>query len=121
MPTSNPLNPKTASDWVLTVLVAIAVLIGGWMGWSLLFDGSDGDVDGARTACIVFVEDRLVAPATADFLSLSASETSGNRWAVTGSVDAENRLGVPVRMDFTCVVRFDGADWQLVRMSGLAG
>jgi len=120
MPTSNPLNPKTASDWVLTVLVAIAVLIVLYMAAGYLTgdDGPDGDE--AKAACRVLVEDRLVAPATADFSGLSAAG-GGDRWTVKGSVDAENRLGTPIRMNFTCVVEYSGGDWLLIRMSGLNG
>jgi len=118
MPTSNPLNPKTASDWVLTVLVALAVFGGAAVAWQWLFDDSMSRSDMAKAVCQGFVEDRLRAPSTADFSSLSAVGR-GEQWTVKGAVDSQNAFGVPIRSNFTCVVEHDGGVWRLVRVTGL--
>lgn len=102
----------------------------GVVGWSTIVGlaavvalcalaGRDDDpADGARAACRVLVEDRLRAPSSAEFSNL-AHTGSGDRFTVTGVVDAQNAFGAMVRNTFTCEVRLDGDQWRLVRMGGL--
>jgi hypothetical protein len=120
---ATPTKPTAGYGLLVAVFACPALLLFGWIYNLVTGDGSGSGPSStlATAACRVLVEDRLVAPSTADFSNLSASEGSGDRWTVTGSVDAENRLGTPIRMDFTCVVEYDGGDWRLVRMSGLTG
>ena len=72
----------------------------------------------AQVACKDFVRDRLKAPSTADFTSVSHTG-SAPTWTVTGTVDADNSFGAKLRMTFTCVVRDDGDTWRLQSMTGL--
>jgi hypothetical protein len=127
MTTPTPALTQPRMSRTNKALIALWSFVGLLLVWFALSDTGDepytpsGDSSGARAACRILVEDRLVAPSTADFSDLTTSEGTGDRWTVTGSVDAENRMGVPIRMDFTCVVQYDGGDWRLIRMSGLNG
>lgn len=56
--------------------------------------------------CEGFVDDRLKAPATADY-DLTA-ERQGEGWVVTGTVDSENGFGAKIRSDVRCDIHFEG-------------
>ncbi len=80
--------------------------------------GGDGSDDGhseleAYVVCQEFVEDRLKAPATADFPGGSFDYTThngGGRYTVDAFVDSENSFGAQVRTDFVCVVQWQSGD-----------
>ena len=67
-----------------------------------------GDMDGARGACKVEVEDRL-SPKDADFPWTEnpiAIDDSNGAWVVTGRVDTQNNFGAPVRAMYVCKVEY---------------
>jgi hypothetical protein len=109
----------TAQRWKLGLIVAgiaavvVGCIIGATKPSSRATDGYD-----AQVACKDFVRDRLKAPSTADFTSVSHTG-SAPTWTVTGTVDADNSFGAKLRMTFTCVVRDDGDTWRLQSMTGL--
>jgi len=76
-----------------------------------------GDAVGAWVICQQFVEDRLTAPATADYpagYSQYTTSLGAGRFRVDAYVDAENSFGALVRTDFTCTVNYQGNDsWRL--------
>lgn len=99
---------------VIIAIVAVTFLVGALGG-----DGDDGEDDGggefgARAICEQFVEDRLKAPATADFSDTTAFATGGTSWTVEGAVDAENSFGAKIRNTYVCKVSYTGDDmWRL--------
>lgn len=60
----------------------------------------------AEAQCEGFADQRLKAPATADY-DLNASQTTSG-WTVVGTVDSENGFGAKVRSNVTCVLHFEG-------------
>lgn len=78
---------------------------------------ASGDAAGARVACENLVSDRLVSPSSADFSRPDVNELagSGDAYRVVGFVDADNRLGASMRIDYECKVRHTGGDeWSLI-------
>jgi len=73
--------------------------------------------DDAWRMCQEFVKNRLLAPKTAEFPSLSDDKIkrlTENQFVAVSYVDAQNTFGVPLRTDFTCVVTYTGKDrWHL--------
>ena len=68
----------------------------------------------ARFMCRQFVEDRLKAPATADFCNETVTALDGDRFRVAGSVDSENSFGATLRTEYSCALRYDGDErWTL--------
>lgn len=62
-----------------------------------------------------WVRDELVAPADAEFGESTITGDNGEAsltgpWTVVGTVDAPNRLGVTIRMQYTCDVRQAGSE-----------
>lgn len=98
--------------WPWIVGAAVAVL--GFGSYAMGADDSSsgtGDEYAARNVCKQFVEDRLVSPSSADFTDTSARHLQGSsEWLVTGSVDAENRMGASIRVDYQCQVAHEGGD-----------
>lgn len=113
-----PVNMKRRQKWAL-ITVGVAA-VGMWAIGAIGADdsngGSGGDEYGARDVCEQFVEDKLVSPSSADFVGTSARHLQGSsEWLVTGSVDAENRMGASIRIDYQCQVDHEGGnDWRLV-------
>lgn len=112
-----------------TLIVALIVLgvIAGVCG-----DGGDsssgggsrpdtGEAVGAWVVCQQFVEDRLQAPATAEYPSGYSNYTTalgGGRFRVDAYVDAENGFGALIRTDFSCTVNYQGNDnWRLENLT----
>lgn len=60
----------------------------------------------ARAQCEGFVDQRIKAPATADY-NLTATR-KGDGWEVVGTVDSENGFGAKVRSEVRCEVHFEG-------------
>lgn len=83
-----------------------------------------GSEAAAYVQCKNFVEDRLVAPKTAEFGSYwnvtvqRLNNRDGEVYKVIGYVDAENRLGVPIRTEYVCEVAYVGdGQWRLVELA----
>jgi hypothetical protein len=102
----------------ITVLTLAALACGG--SGSRANAPDVGDDIGACVVCQDFVKDQLVAPATAKFPICSHWEIdqkygTTDTWTATAYVDAENRMGAMLRMEFTCEVRYKGDDnWGLL-------
>lgn len=92
-----------APTWVL-VLLSVAVLgavVGGMFVFNTLREPAQ-----AKDECRVAVEDRLKAPATAEFSNETAEKAQGeDEYVVTGEVDSENGFGAMIRNSYTCKVR----------------
>jgi hypothetical protein len=72
----------------------------------------DRQADAKRACQEKFIPDRLKAPATAQFSSVTVSGFSGT-YTVSGAVDSQNAFGALVRASFTCSVHLDGDQWVL--------
>jgi hypothetical protein len=97
----NPTKPARVNWKVLVVTLAtVAVAFAG--AWYFL--GYNSDESKATRACHDYVEDRLKAPATADFSDEFAVKEEGNTYTAYGNVDSENGFGAKVRNAFTCEV-----------------
>ncbi|MFC2099734.1 hypothetical protein ACFLSF_02770 [Candidatus Bipolaricaulota bacterium] len=96
---------------VIILLVVVALVIAGCSASS----GSSGL--GARVAAKLFVKDRLKAPSTARFGTLTATESSGGSYRVSGYVDSQNSFGAMVRTYFSCTVEYENGKWKLLGMS----
>lgn len=74
----------------------------------------------ATVMCEQFVEDRLVAPSTAEFpwsLSTEGTYLGDGRYRFNSYVDAENQFGANIRRDFTCTVEYRGnEEWRLINL-----
>lgn len=71
----------------------------------------------ARVMCEDFVKDRLVSPTSADFSRPDVRNAGGSDYWVAGSVDADNRMGAAIRIDYECTVRDEGdGSWTLQNM-----
>ena len=58
----------------------------------------------AKIYARLIVEDQLKVPSTADFClysEMDATNLEGNRWEITGYVDAENSFGAKLRQNWT--------------------
>lgn len=107
--------------WAGIAVLAILVVLSG-----ILNDSSSGsperdtgDSAAAWVMCQRFVEDRLRAPATAEYPSPYSQYTkqvsaSRNVFEVSAYVDSENGFGAFIRNDFVCRVRYEGDEsWRL--------
>lgn len=102
----------TKNQWIPAALLAAMVIACGSAPTP-----KEGDKYGAIVVCEDFVEDRLKAPATADFSDEEATLLAGS-WTVTGNVDAENSFGAKIRESFSCVVKHTGDDnYTLVKLT----
>jgi hypothetical protein len=78
-----------------------------------------GDEYGAISICKKFVKDRLIAPRDAKWPGLfdegpTVTQIGPATWRVESWVDASNRLGVHIRTQYVCDVRYLGGDkWRL--------
>lgn len=95
------------------ILIGISLFIGLVVGSvfgdiNLFGGGKSGKIDKYDAWVIAQdeVKNRLKAPSTADFCSMSSAtvKKNGNTWTVKGYVDAENSFGAKVRNDFTVVI-----------------
>jgi hypothetical protein len=67
----------------------------------------------AKRACQEkFIPDRLKAPSTAEYSNVTVTN-SLETYTVTGSVDAENSFGAPIRSNFICIMHSTGDQWVL--------
>lgn len=107
----------------LAVFVAgVAVIVGAvWLAGSAVLasdsepqdEASGPTEDGAISVCHQAVEAKLKAPATAEFGGETASTGTGEDWAVTGWVDAENGFGALIRTDWKCFTTWlEGTKWE---------
>jgi len=96
---------------VAIVLVVVAFLVAGCS-----YTSGPSSV-GARVAAKLFVKDRLKAPSTARFGTLTATESYDGSYLVSGYVDSQNSFGAMIRTYFSCTVEYDDGKWKLIRMS----
>lgn len=90
-------------------ILVVAVLLAAVFGVTWLASQRGGGASEAEQECQARVELRLKAPSTAEFSASSARELgkTGDRWEVTGIVDAENSFGGTVRMTYKCDLTYD--------------
>ena len=82
-------------------------------------DGPPGDPIGAYVFCENVVEDRLRAPATAQFAGYNEEDVahiSEGVWRVESYVDAQNGFGAMLRSDWSCEVLSLGDGWELMSL-----
>lgn len=65
-----------------------------------------------KYACQVAVEQRLVAPDSAEFIG-SETDRDGDYADVRGEVLSKNRMGVKVRSMFTCDLHLSAGNWDV--------
>lgn len=95
---------KGKTPWGCLALIAAPVLLmGGCFAATLTSDPSTGDPIGeVLDACRDAVTAQLRAPSTADFPDDERYGTSGDRYTVRGSVDAQNAFGAQIRTAWVC-------------------
>lgn len=101
----NNMSPKEKKIGTIVTIVIFAVIA------IFLYKACSGSVGSnyntetnAKICAEKAVEDRLKAPSTADFCSYSqmtATNLGGDKWKVTGYVDAQNSFGAMVRQYWT--------------------
>lgn len=81
-------------------------------------DSKSSNFDEARDAkiCAVkAVEDQLKSPSTADFCKyteMTATNLGGNKWKITGWVDAQNSFGATIRENWTVTLTLTGSGFK---------
>lgn len=112
-PSKKPSTPQIIASVAVVVIVLVCAI-----GYVVSLGDDDepgGDSTMAEIMCEDFIEERLKAPATAEY---EHSTTFTNpAYRVTGTVDSENGFGAMIRSEFTCVVEPKGEDeWELVSL-----
>ena len=119
-------NEDAATQIGCGALLVIALI---WFFWPSSGDDSKSSsqpkpahsASGAWVICQEFVEQRLKAPASADFPWYSetyVTELGGAKYRVDSYVDAQNSFGAQIRQTFACTVRWTGGSrWRLEDMS----
>jgi hypothetical protein len=107
----------------MIVLLFICSLLSRMLPRSSTTPAPTTDPSGGRTMayvmCQKFIEERLVAPATADWPStydvdIFTVEGKTSAWQIRGYVDAENRMGAFIRNYYICEVSYVGDEtWHL--------
>lgn len=122
-----PSPKKTGLSAVAIVGLLVAALAVFCICGILMFNSNNSssvsDDGGGRSMayimCQEFVEERLVAPATAKFPKQSDIETftvkdKKDAYQIRGYVDSQNRMGALLRMHYVCEVSYVGNDkWHL--------
>lgn len=122
--TNAPKKPLTAKK-VAVIAGAVVAALGAYIAYSAVTAPSAEEVaateqaqaaeDSAKEAraaefqaksdaqfqCEKLVEDRLKAPATAEFTDMNTRK-QGVEWITTGAVDSQNSFGANIRTTFTC-------------------
>lgn len=109
---------RSATRWAWVIVLVIAAVCGAFIFKSNSDNKPDPAGDASR-ACENFVKDRLKAPSTAKFSGESVSDDGTGRYTVTGSVDAQNSFGAMLRDHYSCLMRLDGDNWELITLTGL--
>jgi hypothetical protein len=114
-------SPLSMMVGCLVIGVCVVLALGFFMSQSSSpSSSSPSDID-AHVMARSFVRDRLVAPSTADFSSLADTKVTplgGNRWSVSGWVDAQNAFGAKLRRRYSCTLRYEGHDnWRAESVS----
>jgi hypothetical protein len=114
----------------LKVIAAPAVILLGAGAFAIAYllpSLAEDPRERAREACLEAVRDQLKAPSTATFTEVSElgggdiAEAIGksprpggnNFFTVTGKVEAQNALGVPIRNSFLCAAERSGDAWKV--------
>lgn len=86
------------------IAVVVAVIAVGALSLGLLVLSRWLDQREIVAECHEEIETRLVAPATATYKD-DLNPVADDGFIVSGTVDAENGLGTPLRYDFSCLVK----------------
>ncbi len=112
--------------WLVVLMCSFAFAIawayGTWSSGSKSSASSSPiyDASAAQFACQGYVQDRLKAPASAQFAPFRELAISGSGvgpWTVRGYVDAQNSFGANLRSKFSCTVEFVGSQTKLIDVS----
>lgn len=108
LPGIQPSGDKKRNPWPW-ILVAGCVVIGAISAGYAITAGGDDEYQSntsyeAIAQCEAAIEERLKAPATADF---NSTATGDGTWTVIGTVDAENGFGAMIRSSYQCSVIID--------------
>lgn len=96
--------------WLAAGLTFVALV---FLYQSCMADNEDEATEvEARLVCEQWVEDRLRAPATADFSGQVVTQMSEESWSIRGNVDSENGFGATLRATWTCDIRLEGDGWR---------
>lgn len=102
--TANPPSAGGCWKWTVGLLALPAMLLLALFIWSQVAPApADGRVD-FIVSCQAAVRDRLKAPSTADFGPETSRDVQGSpgSYRLTGTVEAQNALGVPLRTAYSC-------------------
>lgn len=101
---------------ILTGIIVAIIAIAMWSSSRPKPPYLPSDTD-AFVMCEQFVTDRLKAPKTADFASMSNSSISSlnsDTYTISSYVDSQNGFGAMVRTKFICKVKYVGNEkWRL--------
>lgn len=120
-----PVARRRIPTWLKIVAPSLVVLLIGAVVIVVTVLGRSNPREQARDACMEAVRDQLKAPSTAKFSDVSdvsagdfavvagkSPKPGGdNFFAVTGKVEAQNALGVPLRQSFLCTAELKGDVW----------
>ena len=113
---ANPKKPKAGTPWwayaIVLGIVAVVGICVARTNTKTEPTPEDKQADAKRACQGKFIPDRLKAPATAKFSSVTVSGAAGS-YTVAGAVDSQNAFGALVRASFTCSVHLDGDQWIL--------
>jgi hypothetical protein len=127
-PAATVLEPLKPSTGAATVGKALAVGCLGFIALMIIMSLQDGgsssskqgSTAGAYDVCQKFVTDRLRAPGSARFPSITAdgvqsTDLGDGRYSVRAYVDSQNGFGALLRMTFACEVNWQsGQSYKLV-------
>lgn len=104
---------RTLSRKTWLIIVVVAVLLVAAFAWGMSREAAGWDPEQrAVDLCTSQVESKLKAPSTAEFSNIRAMfDEQLELWTVSGSVDAENSFGAPMRMQFECPDFSESAIW----------
>jgi hypothetical protein len=120
-----PVERRRIPTWLKIAAPSLVVLLGGMIAVLVIVLGRQSPGEQARDACMEAVRDQLKAPSTALFSDVS-DVSSGDLaaaagkspkpgadsfFAISGKVEAQNALGVPIRSSFICTAERKGDSW----------
>lgn len=78
-------------------------------------DSSEGRETDAKICAVKSVKDTLKSPSTADFCKyteMTATNMGGDKWKITGWVDAQNSFGATIRENWTVILTLTGSGFK---------
>ena len=113
----NNLSPREKKIYTI-ITIAIIVLVSVFLFKACSGSTKEDDYNTesrAKVCAEMAVEDRLKSPSTAKFCpsyEMTATNLGGDRWKVTGYVDAQNSFGAEIRESWTVVFTLTEAGYK---------